>query len=90
MSKVPERYKNDFIMLWKKAHYEEVEEFNRRLNEWNKKQKEAELKAVENEDYKEFYKKCFRILAKNFHPDNGDGNMEDMQYLNQLKVMWGI
>ena len=90
MSRVPERYKNDFIMLWKKAHYEEVEEFNRRLDELNKRQKEAELKSVENEDSKEFYKKCFRILAKNFHPDNEDGNMEDMQCLNQLKVMWGI
>ena len=42
MSKVPERYKNDFIMLWKKAHYEEVEEFNRRLNEWDKKQKSSD------------------------------------------------
>ncbi len=88
MSKVPERYKNDFIMLWKKAHYEEVAEFNRRLDEWNKKHKETELTI--NEGSKDFYKKCFRILAKNFHPDNGDGNMEDMQCLNQLKVMWGI
>ncbi len=89
MSKVPEKYKNDFIMLWKKAHHEEVEEFNRRLDELNKRQKEAKLKDV-IEDDKEFYKKCFRILAKNFHPDNGDGNIEDMQCLNQLKVMWGI
>ena len=38
----------------------------------------------------EFYKKCFRILAKNFHPDNLDGSMEDMKNLNQLKAMWGI
>lgn len=30
------------------------------------------------------------FYLKNFHPDNGDGNMEDMQCLNQLKVMWGI
>lgn len=89
MSKVPEKYKNDFIMLWKKAHHEEVEEFNRRLDELNKGQKEAKLKDV-IEDDKEFYKKCFRILAKNFHPDNGDGNIEDMQCLNHLKVMWGI
>lgn len=88
MSKIPEKYKNDFIMLWKKAHYEEVAEFNRRLDEWNKKHKETE--STINVENKEFYKKCFRILAKNFHPDNEDGNMEDMQCLNQLKGMWGI
>lgn len=90
MSKIPEKYKNDFIMLWKKAHKEEVAEFNRRLDEWNKRQKKAEMKAVVDKDNKEFYKKCFRILAKNFHPDNEEGNMEDMQCLNQLKIMWGI
>ena len=87
MNKVPERYKNDFIMLWKKAHFEE---FTRRLDELDKRQKEAELKVTVSGDRKDFYKRCFRILAKNFHPDNGDGNMEDMQCLNQLKVMWGI
>lgn len=83
MSKVPERYKNDFIMLWKKAHYEEVEEFNRRLNEWDRKQKSSE------EDGKDFYKQCYKTLAKSVHPDEG-GNIEAMQCLNQLKVMWGI
>ncbi len=83
MSRVPERYKNDFIMLWKKAHYEEVEEFNRRLDELNKRQKESE------EDGKDFYKQCYKTLAKSVHPDEG-GNVEAMQYLNQLKVMWKI
>ena len=87
MSKVPERYKNDFIMLWKKAHFEEVEEFTRRLDELDKRQKEAELKVTVSGDRKDFYKRYFCILAKNFHPDR---NIEDMQCLNQLKVMWGI
>ena len=90
MEKIPEKYKNDFIMLWKKAHYEEVEEVKRRLDELNNKQQKAELNNTINEDNKDFYKKCFRILAKTFHPDNEEGNMEDMQCLNQLKVMWGI
>ena len=85
MSKVPEKYKNDFIMLWKKAHSEEVEYFNRCCNE----QYNKTVKSVSVDD-KEFYKKCFRILAKNFHPDNLDGSMEDMKNLNQLKAMWGI
>lgn len=83
MSRVPERYKNDFIMLWKKAHYEEVEEFNRRLDELNKRQKASE------EDGKDFYKQCYKTLAKSVHPDEG-GDIEAMQCLNQLKVMWGI
>lgn len=46
--------------------------------------------AYEEEVYKDFYKQCYRTLAKSVHPDNSDGNMEAMQYLNQLKVMWGI
>ena len=92
IDKIPEKYKNDFLMLWKKAHLEEKEHFNRTFKEWhekNAKNNEAKLTNESSKD-KEFYKKCFRILAKNFHPDNGDGNMEDMQCLNQLKVMWGI
>lgn len=92
IDKIPEKYKNDFLMLWKKAHLEEKEHFNRTFKEWhekNAKNNEAKLTNDSSKD-KEFYKKCFRILAKNFHPDNGDGNMEDMQCLNQLKVMWGI
>lgn len=91
-SQVPEKYKNDFLMLWKKAYLEEKEHYNRAFTEWyekNGKNNETKLTKDSNKD-KEFYKKCFRILAKNFHPDNGDGNMEDMQCLNQLKVMWGI
>lgn len=83
MSTVPERYKNDFIMLWKKAHYEEVEEFNRRLNESNKRQKASE------ENSKDFYKQCYKTLAKSIHPDEG-GNVEAMQCLNYLKGLWGI
>lgn len=89
LSKVPEKYKNDFIMLWKKAHFEEVEYFNRCCNEQYNKQFKNTAHSVAVDD-KEFYKKCFRILAKSFHPDNSDGSMEDMQNLNQLKAMWGI
>lgn len=92
ITKVPEKYKNDFIMLYKKAHFEEKEHFNKAFTEWyEKNEKNNEIKLTNDSDMdKEFYKKCFRILAKNFHPDNEDGNIEDMQCLNQLKVMWGI
>ena len=90
--KIPDKYKNDFLMLYKKASFEEKEHYNRVLKEWYEKHgknKEAKLTNDIGKD-QEFYKKCFRILAKSFHPDNGDGNIEAMQCLNQLKVMWGI
>lgn len=92
LRKVPEKYKNDFIMLWKRAHFEEKEHFNRISTEWYEKYgKNREVKLTNDSDKdKEFYKKCFRILAKSFHPDNKDGNMEDMKNLNELKTMWGI
>ena len=85
--KVPEKYKNDFIMLWKKAHKEEAK--------WNNEQVEKRNKDFENalmsnnEKCKDFYKQCYKTLAKSVHPDEG-GNVEAMQCLNQLKVMWGI
>lgn len=85
-SKVPDKYKNDFKMLYKKAHDEEVEYCNRKFAEFeNQKSVSMDLKVD-----KEFHKKCFRILAKSFHPDNGEGNIEDMQLLNQLKQTWGV
>lgn len=89
---VPDKYKNDFLMLYRKAHFEEIEHYNRAFAEWHKKHVKDNETKLTNDSGKdrEFYKKCFRILAKSFHPDNGDGNMEDMQCLNQLKVMWGI
>lgn len=88
---IPEKYKNDFIMLWKKAHKEDVE--------WNHKQTEKRSKEFEREykdalmndinKCKDFYKQCYKTLAKSVHPDEG-GNVEAMQCLNQLKVLWGI
>lgn len=74
-------------MLWKKAYYEQLE--------WNKTQKEKmseEFKkalAEDDQKSKDFYKQCYKTLAKSVHPDEG-GNVEAMQCLNQLKVMWGI
>lgn len=76
IKKIPEKYKNEFIILWKKAHKEDVE-YNKRKAEEHKKRT------------KDFYKQCYHILAKSVHPDGG-GNQEAMQCLNQLKSMWGI
>ncbi len=85
--KIPEKYKNDFIMLWKKAHLEEAQWNNEQTEKRNKDFEDALMS--DNEKYKDFYKQCYRTLAKNVHPDEG-GSAEAMQCLNQLKVMWGI
>lgn len=90
LDKIPEKYKNDFVMLWKKAHEEDVKDFNERTAKWSKQFEKENKNVSANDDNKDFYKKCFRILAKSFHPDNSDGSIEDMQNLNQLKMLWGI
>lgn len=91
INKVPEKYKNDFIMLWKKAHREEVEYSNKQAEERNREFERKYNEALVNDSnkFKEFYKQCYKTLAKSVHPDEG-GNVEAMQCLNQLKVMWGI
>lgn len=84
---IPEKYKNDFIMLWKKAHKEDVE--------WNMEQmrkfdEHFEKRLINDTNKcKDFYKQCYKTLAKSVHPDEG-GNVAAMQCLNQLKVVWGI
>lgn len=85
-SKVPDKYKNDFKMLYRKAHFEEVEYCRRKFSEFGSRKSVSMGSKAD----KEFYKKCFHILAKKFHPDNGEGNSEDMQSLNQLKQTWGV
>lgn len=89
--KIPEKYKNDFIMLWKKAHKEELEWNNENMNKWNSGFEKGYTNSLVNgnDKFKDFYKQCYKTLAKSVHSDEG-GNVEAMQYLNQLKVMWGI
>ena len=91
VNKIPERYKNDFIMLWKKAYKEDAEYTRKESEKKNEEFKRKHREAVINDINKcnDFYKQCYRILAKCIHPDTG-GSVEAMQCLNQLKVMWGI
>jgi hypothetical protein len=90
MNKVPDKYKNDFRMLYRKAHLEDIEH-EREENESFRKACENVLENTIGETLdKDFYKKCYRILAVKFHPDNTDGDMEDMKSLNELKKRWGI
>lgn len=88
---IPEKYKNDFIMLWKKAHKEDVEWNHKKTEECSKKFEKEYKEALvsDSNKFKDFYKQCYKTLAKSVHPDEG-GNVEAMQCLNQLKVMWGI
>ena len=88
---IPEKYKNDFIMLWKKAHKEELEWNHRKTEERSKKFEKEYKDALMNDISKcnDFYKQCYKTLVKVVHPDEG-GTVEAMQCLNQLKVMWGI
>lgn len=77
-------------MLYRKAHLEDIER-EREENESFRKACENKLKnTIAGTIDKDFYKKCFHILAKNFHPDNANGDTEDMKCLNLLKQEWGI
>ena len=94
MSKIPEKYKCDFIMLWQKAHKEDIEwhkkQEEERNREWETFKKEyKESMEIDLKTSKDFYKQCYRVLAKSIHPDTG-GDLEAMQYLNQLKFIWGV
>lgn len=49
------------------------------------------MKLIPTDEDRVILKKFYRVLANTYHPDNektGDDDM--MQYVNKLKVMWGI
>ena len=84
-------------MIWKQAHDEVVmlqEEADKKIMESAKKQDEQMKKImslIPNEEDKVILKKFYHILANTYHPDNektGDADM--MQYVNNLKEVWGI
>ena len=43
-----------------------------------------------NEDDKAKLKKCYKALAKNFHPDISKDDGEMMKFVNTLKDAWGV
>lgn len=97
---VPEKYQNDFEMVWDMAHKEVVnenEKYNEKEQEENKKLDEflkdiQEFNNFAKLDKAEFYvRKFHKDLMKIYHPDNiKTGDNEAMQYLNKLKKLWGI
>lgn len=100
LRRVPKKYQNDFEMAWDIAHKEVVNEnrkYEEKTQEDNAKLNEAlsdiqELYNFAKLDKAEFYvRKFHKDLIKIYHPDNiKTGDNEAMQYLNKLKVLWGI
>lgn len=93
MKKIPEKYRNDFRMIWKKAHDEVKalqDEFDKKAIERDKKMKNA-MKLIPIDEDKVILKQFYRVLANTYHPDNKKtGNAEMMKYVNDLKAVWGI
>jgi ParB-like chromosome segregation protein Spo0J/arsenate reductase-like glutaredoxin family protein len=97
MKKVPEKYKDDFRMIWKKAHDEIKslqDEVDKESIENAKKQDEIlknAMKLIPTDEDKVILKQFYRVLANTYHPDNKKtGNAEMMKHLNDLKAVWGI
>ena len=100
LSRVPEKYQNDFEMAWDMAHKEVVNEnkkYDEKKQEENKRLDEflkdiQEFNNFAKLDKAEFYvRKFHKDLMKIYHPDNiKTGDNEAMQYLNKLKELWGI
>lgn len=97
MEKIPETYRNDFRMIWKKAHDEIKalqDEVDKKSMENAKKQDEIlknAMKLIPTDEDKVILKQFYRVLANTYHPDNKKtGNAEMMKYLNDLKAVWGI
>lgn len=93
MKKIPEKYKEDFRMIWKKAHDEIKslqDEVDKKTIDHDNKIKNA-IKLISTDEDKVILKQFYRVLANTYHPDNEKtGNAEMMKYLNDLKAVWGI
>lgn len=83
MEEVPEKFRSDFRMVWKKAHDEVVQLKQESLNQNYSEQAISTDKTI--------LKKFYRVLANTYHPDNNKtGDPEMMQYVNELKNEWEI
>lgn len=87
MLQIPEKYKQDFLMVWKMVYKEQQEKEEEKTKKWAQMFREKyEEKAYTISDFnKPYMKKFYKILAVALHPDSKDGDMEAMQYLNYLK-----
>lgn len=94
-AKIPEKYREDFRMIWKKA-YDELqrlkEEYDKAFYEKAMNYgKDSTKQFIEKDEDKIILKKLYRTLASVYHPDNEKtGDAEMMRYVNELKNTWGI
>ncbi|NFF80365.1 DUF3102 domain-containing protein [Clostridium botulinum] len=75
----------DFCDKQRKANYKEYENFN--YNDWFGNGEKT--LSIAEED-KPIYKKMYKKLAFEFHPDKMGGDGHAMQLVNDLKQKWGI
>lgn len=94
---IPEKYRNDFRMVWKQAHDEVVrlqQEADKKIMESAREQDELMKKImnlIPNEEDKVVLKKFYHVLANTYHPDNEKtGDVDMMRYVNNLKEIWGV
>lgn len=87
MTQVPEKYKYDFLMVWKKIYKERKEKEEEKVKKWSEifYKKYAGDAHMITDFNKLHMKRFYKILAMSLHPDNKDGDMEAMQYLNYLR-----
>lgn len=58
---------------------------------YNSSSYQKNIKSNYSEDDKVKLKKCFKVLAKHFHPDGPNGDTEVMQFINdKLKKEWDL
>ncbi|WP_352399006.1 ParB N-terminal domain-containing protein [Anaerotignum sp.] len=77
---IPEKYKNDFLMVWEMAYQEHLKS---KTEYENFKKELYTAPKVSNPLKDELFKAGFTQLAKKYHPDNG-GDVEKMKELNKL------
>ena len=94
---IPDSLKLEFKMLWKRARDEEIK--RRYMREEDVRRKMSQQQILEggmtvtmnvNGQNRKYLKEFCRILTKRFHPDNPDGDGQAMQYVNELKRLWGV
>ncbi len=86
ITQVPEKYQHDFLMIWKKIYKERKEKEEEKIKKWSEMFHKKYTDAHMITDFNKLHmKRFYKILAMALHPDNKDGDMEAMQYLNYLR-----
>ena len=92
---IPEKYRNDFRMVWKQAHDEITKlkaKYDKNFAEDMKKWGEHMNRFIQPTPIdKDILKKFYHVLAKAYHPDNNkNGDAEMARYVTVLKNQWGL